>query len=59
MLQVPRPTPIYLPFHVREQTSVIRGALIETACDPYESDEQPGLEKFGCEVELLEALDIL
>lgn len=59
MLQVPDRTPINLPFHVREQTLVIRGALIETACYPYESDEPPGREKFGCEVESPEAPDSL
>lgn len=59
MLQVLGLTPIYLPFHIREQTLVIRGALIETACDPFESDELPALEKLGCEVESPEAHDIV
>lgn len=59
MLQVPGLTPIHLPFHIREQTWVIRGALIEAACDPCESDELPGLEKFGHGAEQPEAHDIL
>lgn len=59
LLQVPGLAPIYFPSHVREQTLVIRGALIETACDPYGSEELPGLGKFGCEVEWPEAHNIL
>lgn len=41
--------------HIRKQTLVLRGALNETACDPYESDELPGLGKSGCEAELPKA----
>lgn len=49
--QVPALNSLHLPFPIRDQTWVIRGALIETACDPQDSDELPG-QKLGYEVEL-------